>query len=969
MGSCYEMLVKLVVFAATWTLCTSSELYDVTTIYRIDEPAGGIEHDESPMSAEIHARTNALGLPFLVAGNVVEPEVGVDIPRCVALRLSDVRCDWELDNWDWTVWEHAPLLDTGDWSELQVTGLASKYLRFDDALFIRFNGLVHNQSYIHVVFTPSRAYIQNQEKFYYLQLSKLHQSFFHRCDNRIFERFTRFKDLDENIIAIHCHKIANVTLQMEKWSFGKVNAENYLLVEINKNGTIQLWNTKARTVPMMMWVDPQPIPINFFTIRTDEAGNAQVSAINYGKGQVLSMAKNVNIASITSPPLGLASNKLCVSLVYHTQRSTTPTVVTVASNTQTVNLGELRNDQDGWKVDRFKVTLPESMLEEEVKVHIKSIKNEGDLHIQRIAGCNADDDEDIATISVLGGFSTPNDRMAYSVAVRPSAGSFHNPKFITVGDCENGGLVYSEGKCACPAGFTGDRCQTGCGANRYGLDCGGLCSLRQQECRGLTLCTPIVGCFCAPGYKGYHCNQTCEGRQYGAGCTQRCNNCAGRCDPYTGVCTTVCKPGYYPPYCKTVYSYTQFAPQVNVSTYGEATVTPDIYNTLGQGKPAFYQVQYKVSRALQSIVYRTLPISQTGDSVQDVVITGLQHGVRYDVRVILIDQDLNSYQGNLVPYNQFLTSCYVPEDYDYKPKAETTATSITMSWRYEPDHEYSCPVVNYELSWQEGWRWLSLNVTNTTATLVNKLPVTAYNLRVRALTSSDYAPYSNTISVRTAKQAPGPIWNLTLVQSTSSSLTLSWNPPLDKDHYNISYIVTYECKKLTVCERESTETGEAHVVQPVVTLQGLQPLAQYVVTCKKLTVCERESTETGEAHVVQPVVTLQGLQPLAQYVVTCKKLTVCERESTETGEAHVVQPVVTLQGLQPLAQYVVTCKKLTVCERESTETGEAHVVQPVVTLQGLQPLAQYVVTVSAVDAAAGPNVSVVVCVVQEADSV
>lgn len=66
----------------------------------------------------------------------------------------------------------------------------------------------------------------------------------------------------------------------------------------------------------------------------------------------------------------------------------------------------------------------------------------------------------------------------------------------------------------------------------------------------------------------------------------------------------------------------------------------------------------QVSRALQWIVYRTLPISQTGDSVQDVVITGLQHGVRYDVRVILIDQDLNSYQGSLVPYNQFLTSCY-----------------------------------------------------------------------------------------------------------------------------------------------------------------------------------------------------------------------------------------------------------------------------------------------------------------------
>jgi hypothetical protein len=43
-----------------------------------------------------------------------------------------------------------------------------------------------------------------------------------------------------------------------------------------------------------------------------------------------------------------------------------------------------------------------------------------------------------------------------------------------------------------------------------------------------------------------------------------------------------------------VYSYTQFAPHINVSNYGEVIVTPDIYNTLGQGKPAFYQVQYKV---------------------------------------------------------------------------------------------------------------------------------------------------------------------------------------------------------------------------------------------------------------------------------------------------------------------------------------------------------------------------------------
>lgn len=103
---------------------------------------------------------------------------------------------------------------SGDWSELQVTGSASKYLRFDDALFVRFSGLFHNQSYMHFILTPSRAHIQRQERFYYLQISKLHQSFFFRCDNRIFERFTRFRDLDDNIISVYCLKLANLTVEV-----------------------------------------------------------------------------------------------------------------------------------------------------------------------------------------------------------------------------------------------------------------------------------------------------------------------------------------------------------------------------------------------------------------------------------------------------------------------------------------------------------------------------------------------------------------------------------------------------------------------------------------------------------------------------------------------------------------------------------------------------------------------------------
>lgn len=72
--------------------------------------------------------------------------------------------------------------------------------------------------------------------------------------------------------------------------------------------------------------------------------------------------------------------------------------------------------------------------------------------------------------------------------------------------------------------------------------------------------------------------------------------------------------------------------------------------------------------------------------------------------------------------------------------------------QYAPDNPYSCPVVSYELSWQEGWRWLSHSLVNNSATLVGKLPGTLYRLKVRAFTTNDYAPYSEVVEVRTNKQ-------------------------------------------------------------------------------------------------------------------------------------------------------------------------------------------------------------------------
>lgn len=72
-----------------------------------------------------------------------------------------------------------------------------------------------------------------------------------------------------------------------------------------------------------------------------------------------------------------------------------------------------------------------------------------------------------------------------------------------------------------------------------------------------------------------------------------------------------------------------------------------------------------------------------------------------------------------------------------------------MLLQYDISNPYWCPVVNYELSWQEGWRWLTYNVSATNAELIDKLPGSVYRIRVRALTVSEYAPYSETISATT----------------------------------------------------------------------------------------------------------------------------------------------------------------------------------------------------------------------------
>ncbi|CAK9302554.1 unnamed protein product [Gordionus sp. m RMFG-2023] len=96
-----------------------------------------------------------------------------------------------------------------------------------------------------------------------------------------------------------------------------------------------------------------------------------------------------------------------------------------------------------------------------------------------------------------------------------------------------------DGRCNCPPGRTGPRCERGCGLLRFGPDCSLTC-----DCEHATKCDPITGkcSACQEGWHGERCQIACIKGYYGPNCETKCD-CVGAetCHPITGTC--ICPAG------------------------------------------------------------------------------------------------------------------------------------------------------------------------------------------------------------------------------------------------------------------------------------------------------------------------------------------------------------------------------------------------------------------------------------------
>ncbi|XP_071088254.1 uncharacterized protein [Haliotis cracherodii] len=109
----------------------------------------------------------------------------------------------------------------------------------------------------------------------------------------------------------------------------------------------------------------------------------------------------------------------------------------------------------------------------------------------------------------------------------------------------------------CRPGWQGNRCDTECDADYYGVNCMDICTNR--KCSDVnSSCDRYNGSCdkeCLPGWRGVDCTQECNNGTYGANCNMTCSErkCAGdsSCDHVRGTCTSGCVSGWKGEDCTT----------------------------------------------------------------------------------------------------------------------------------------------------------------------------------------------------------------------------------------------------------------------------------------------------------------------------------------------------------------------------------------------------------------------------------
>ncbi|XP_068083670.1 uncharacterized protein [Anabrus simplex] len=812
-GDSYKLIVKAhnefgttPIYLHNLQTCTESGHWNATTY-----PISGTE--------EIHATTNAVGHQFRLRNESIVGPVARNI--ATTYPSPDMKFEWLLDGWNYTI-SRNELVDSSPKKNIREQRLShssySDFKVYGSLLMISGEFITHYylRSTQHI-----KVYLMGVSSFmdpngYIITLSG---------NNLVIYATNNMDDNYESTSCVFPTAGYRTCYQLCSTSFGHSGSFNFTikLRESHIYAEVSTASFLTRSCQSnITWLDEGSRM--YYSI---EVRNEVLPVTVYDEERYL-LRLNSDEGKLVSPAVSPVNNQLCLAIVYYMEPNTTITISAIREDGKEFPMKTIRSKQvSGWQQEIIKKDYGVFSNALPVQFVVRGTR-EGASHllVQELSVC--DWNEDIMVLKQEAKLTVINS------AVDVYAEDTEHTVTYEV-SCLNGGVRTASGQCACPPGFMGPTCEQGCGPNHYGADCSGSCSIFREECRGMVLCRPHWGCDCAPGYRGYFCSQNCGVYQFGAGCRQQCGYCRfGTCDRYTGHCKGGCTPGYFPPLCQEKCSYFLSAPEVLRHGSG-ITVTVDINgnNVAGRGSPHYYQIQYKLPESMWISVKSGL-MDIEKPMVVTVNISNLQ-AHEFQVRAVIINQDGTTYQGDTIPVTEVRSECLVPVPADYHLKSDLIGQdSFRLTWKVPPQNPDWCQVARYEVFIKENWRWVLYGDTTNSSIYVRECsPGQQYMVRVRAVTTSGkQANFSEPLEVKVAGWPLEEVRNLKIVSATSKTLAVSWDYPKPEADGIQHYVVTYECLELISCPNQlcNTSSGRMETKDLDITLRGLKPHAQYLVT-------------------------------------------------------------------------------------------------------------------------------------------
>ncbi|XP_065160082.1 tyrosine-protein phosphatase Lar isoform X3 [Atheta coriaria] len=253
-------------------------------------------------------------------------------------------------------------------------------------------------------------------------------------------------------------------------------------------------------------------------------------------------------------------------------------------------------------------------------------------------------------------------------------------------------------------------------------------------------------------------------------------------------------------------------------------------------------------------------------------------------------------EGATTPPIHVRTKQYVPGAPPQNVTGEAVSpTSIQVNW--EPPRERSSgKIIYYKLHFVEADRSdseASVNKLNATSFVLDELKRwTQYRIWVLAGTSVGDGPASFPITVRTHEDVPGDPQNVQVTPINSTTLTVSWSPPLAKDRNGI-------IRGYHIHVQETRDEGKSLLNEPMrydvlgdqtleINITGLQPDTKYSVQVAAL-------TRKGDGDRSPPITTKTPGGVPNRPALTLK---VIEKEPTVTIELEWSRPTQTYGELQ-----------------------------------------------------------------------